>query len=90
MSYTEEEYQEYLEYSKKQAKKPKPKLPKLTRKQWEKLDIQYANTPPLTDSMSASGEHYILIHLLNEFGFHPHSREEAMELTEELLSNGWK
>jgi hypothetical protein len=63
---------------------------KLTREQWEMLDVQYANTPPLEESFSASGEHYILINLLNRFGFYPHSREEAMELTEELLSNGWQ
>jgi len=63
---------------------------KLTRQQWEMLDVQFSNTPLLTDSLSASGEHYILISLLNRFGFHPHSREEAMELAEELLSYGWQ
>ena len=63
---------------------------KLTREQWEKLDIQYSNTPGLFDVFSASGEHYILVALLNKFGYHPHSREEAIELAQELLSNGYE
>ncbi len=64
-------------------------MKKLTQEQWCMLDVQYDKTPPLTDSFSASGEHYILIHLLNKFGFYPHSREEAMDLTERLLANGY-
>jgi hypothetical protein len=63
---------------------------KLKRSQWERLDIQYARTPSLGDSMAASGEHYLLVALLNEFGYYPHSREETMELAEELLANGWE
>jgi len=63
---------------------------KLTREQWEALDIQYSNTPGLFDVFSASGEHYILVALLNKFGYHPHSREEAIELAQELLSNGYE
>ncbi len=53
------------------------------------MDAQYQRTPPLTDSVSASGEHYILFALLNRFGFRPNSREAAMELAEELLAEGW-
>lgn len=62
----------------------------LTQEQWEQLYTQYENTPGLNDSFSASGEHYILISLLNRFGYHPHSREEAMELSEDLLAKGYK
>ena len=62
---------------------------KLTRPQWEALDIQFSRTPGLADSFSASGEHYILISLLNKFGYHPTSREQAIKLAERLLSNGW-
>lgn len=62
----------------------------LSRSQYEQLDCQYANTPSLDDGFSASGEHYILVHLLNEFGYHPHSREEAFEITEKLLTEGWQ
>ncbi|OGO74604.1 MAG: hypothetical protein COS37_06215 [Anaerolineae bacterium CG03_land_8_20_14_0_80_58_20] len=62
---------------------------KLARQQWEALDIQFSRTPGLADSFSASGEHYILVSLLNQFGYHPTSREEAIKLAERLLSNGW-
>jgi hypothetical protein len=63
--------------------------PRLTREQYIALDIQYQRTPPLADGVSASGEHYILFYLLNQFGFYPNSREAAMELAEELLAEGW-
>jgi len=63
--------------------------PRLLKWQYDELNIQYARTPPLSDGVSASGEHYILFHLLNQFGFRPWSREEAMELAEELLAEGW-
>ena len=64
-------------------------MKKLTKEQWGMLDVQYDRTPPLTDSFSTSGEHYILIHLLNKFEYYPHSRKEAMELAERLLANGY-
>jgi len=63
---------------------------KLTRAEWDELDIQYSNTPGLDDVFSASGEHYLLIAVLNRLGYFPHSREEALEITEELLSNGYE
>ncbi len=65
------------------------RTPRLTRDQYLEPDAQYQRTPPLSDGNSASGEHYILFMLLNKLGFHPHSREEAMELAEELLAEGW-
>ncbi len=64
--------------------------PRLRKWQYDELNIQYARTPPLSDGVSASGEHYILFHLLNQFGFYPNSREQAMELAEQLLSEGWQ
>jgi len=66
------------------------RVPRLLKWQYDELNIQYQNTPPLSDGFSASGEHYILFHLLNQFGFRPNSREEAMELAEELLAEGWR
>jgi hypothetical protein len=63
---------------------------KLTRAQWDELNVQYMNTPGLSDGFMASGEHYILVAILNKFGYHPMSREEVMELAEELLSMGWE
>lgn len=62
--------------------------PRLTREQYIALDIQYQRTPSLSDSVSASGELYILLYLLNQFGFRPNSREAMLEL-EELLAEGW-
>jgi hypothetical protein len=64
-------------------------MKKLTRAQWQQLDAQYSQTPPLDDHFAATGEHWILINLLNRFGFNPRSREAAMDLTERLLSNGY-
>ncbi len=63
---------------------------KLTREEWDELDIQYSNTPGLADVFSASGEHYLLVAVLNRLGYYPHSREEALQITEELLSNGYE
>jgi hypothetical protein len=63
---------------------------KLTRTQYIDLDNQYARTPSLSDSFMPSGEHYILMGMLNSWGFYPHSREESMDLAQELLSRGWK
>jgi len=65
-------------------------MKKLTYDEWVKLDVQYTNTPALSDGWSATGEHYLLISVLNELGYHPHSREEAMETAERLLLNGYK
>ena len=65
------------------------KQPRLKHWQYNELDAQYAQTPALSDGWSASGEHYQLVHLLNQFGLHPNSREQAMELTEELLAEGY-
>ncbi len=64
--------------------------PRLLKWQYDELNAQYAITPPLTNGVAASGEHYVLFNLLNRFGFHPRSREEAMELAEELLAEGWR
>lgn len=62
---------------------------KLTKTEWEALDVQYSRTPSVDDNFSASGEHYILIYLLNSFGFYPGSAEDALELAEMLLSGGY-
>ena len=64
--------------------------PRLVKWQYDELNAQYGNTPPLHDGWSASGEHYLLFGLLKTFGFNPLSREEAMDLAEELLAEGWR
>lgn len=62
---------------------------KLTRLQWERLNDQLQRTPDPDEGSPASGEHYMLVAILNQLGFHPTSRREAIKLAERLLSNGW-
>ncbi len=62
---------------------------KLTRDQWYELDDQFSRTPEHPEAESAPGEHLKLIALLNRFGFHPMSKQEAMKLAGELLQQGW-
>jgi hypothetical protein len=71
---------------------------KLTRSQWEQLDDQMSRVPPETDPEGVPGEHTLapsaragvhLIALLNQFGFSPMSKQEALRLAEQLLEAGW-
>ncbi len=62
---------------------------KLTRPQWEQLDDQMNRTPSETDRDGVPGEHMHLIALLNQFGFTPMSKQEALGLAEQLLKAGW-
>ena len=62
---------------------------KLTREQWERLNDQFQRTPDPNEGSSASGEHYMLNFILNQLGYHPMSRREAIRIAERLLSNGW-
>ena len=64
-------------------------LPKLSRQQWERLNDQFQRTPDPNEGASASGEHYMLNFILNQIGYYPMSRREAIKLAERLLSNGW-
>ena len=64
-------------------------LKKLTEQQYFELQDQFDRTPGLHDGVMASGEHYILVALLNTFGYRPRSRQEAIELAQELLANGY-
>ncbi len=61
----------------------------LTRSQWEQLDDQMSTTPSETDPDGVPGEHMHLIALLNQFGFSPISKQEALRLAEQLLEAGW-
>jgi len=62
---------------------------RLTRDQWYELDNQFSRTPEQPDAESVSGEHLKLIALLNRFGFHPMSKQEAINMTAELLAMDW-
>ena len=64
-------------------------LKKLTQQQYFELQDQFDRTPGLHDGVMASGEHYILVALLNTFGYRPRARQEALELAQELLANGY-
>ena len=61
------------------------KLRVLTEKERDELSTQFDKTPNPTESFAPSGEHYILTAILNKLGYHPHSREEAWKLSNELL-----
>jgi hypothetical protein len=63
---------------------------KLTRDQWYELDEQFNRTPEHPDDEGVPGQHFKLIALLNRFGFHPMSKQEAMRLAGELLEQGWE
>jgi hypothetical protein len=64
-------------------------LKRLTEEQYFALQDQFDRTPGLHDGILASGEHYLLVALLNKFGYRPHSRREAIEIAQELLANGY-
>jgi hypothetical protein len=53
---------------------------KLIRPQWERLNDQFQRTPDPDEGASASGEHYMLTYILNQLGYHPMSRREAIKL----------
>ena len=67
----------------------KPMPTKRTRLQWEQLDEQMSRTPSETGPDGVPGEHVPLIALLNQFGFNPISKKEALRIAEQLLEAGW-
>ena len=71
---------------------------RLAHARWEQLDDQMSLTPSETDPDGVPGEHTLapsaragvqLIALLNQFGFSPMSKQEALRLAEQLLEAGW-
>lgn len=62
----------------------------ITEDQYFDLQAQYERTPAPADSFSPSGEHYRLVSVLNHLGFYPMSKEEAWDLAEQVLANGWQ
>ena len=62
----------------------------LTQNQWNQLDYQYQNTPDLADGNMASGEHYLLVSVLNGLGYYPNSRADIMDTAERVLANGYQ
>lgn len=64
--------------------------PCLLKWQYDELNAQYGNTPPIAEGTGEGGQHCILMNLLNGFGFIPNSRDEAMQIADELLAEGWR
>lgn len=60
----------------------------LTMPEYVKLACQLEHTPPLSDN-SGSGQHMVLVSVLNALGFNPRGKAEAMELAEKLVNNGY-
>ena len=61
-------------------------LKKLDYDDWKKLYNQLEVTPsPFDAPFSGTGEHYILVSLLNRFGYNPRSREDAQEQLQHYL-----
>ncbi|MCB9136585.1 MAG: hypothetical protein H6636_14265 [Anaerolineales bacterium] len=82
-----EEYQEVMEAADKAPLPPEQNCPfKLTRAQWDELQAQFERTPALGDTWAPSGEHYILVALLNRWNLFPATAEDALELAEFLLT----
>lgn len=57
---------------------------KLTRDEWYQLDDQMSRTPEEPGGQGEPGQHFILIALLNKFGFAPNSKWAAMKLAQQL------
>ena len=86
-SVSPEEYQEVMEEAGKAPLPPDQNCPfKLTRAQWDELQAQFERTPALGDTWAPSGEHYVLVALLNRWNLFPKTAAEALELAAFLLT----
>jgi len=84
---SESEYRELLSEAEAAGAPPEADCPfKLSRSQWDELQAQFERTPALGDTWAPSGEHYILVHLLNDWNIFPKSAAEALEIAEFLLT----
>jgi len=62
----------------------------LTADEFYQLQAQFEKTPAPGDSWGASGEHFILVMMLNNMGFTNFSGKwGALKLAERLLCNGY-
>lgn len=59
---------------------------RLTKRQYRQLQQIWERLPDLSETFSATGVHYELVQLLNEFGFHPVDSFDAVHKAEELLT----
>lgn len=60
---------------------------RLTQQQYDQLNRLFEQIQMTSSDYSASGLHYVLIALLQGFGFTPYNSYDAIQLAEELLSS---
>ncbi len=59
---------------------------KLTTRQYRQLQRLWERIPDPTETFSATGVHYELVQMLNDFGFSLVDSFDAVELAEQLLT----
>lgn len=67
--------------------------PKLTREQYEMVENQFFVTPDTRRGdcdLTATGEHYMLIHTLGLVGVRAYSREEALDEAEKIIDGEYE
>lgn len=66
-------------------------LKRLSADAWKQVYNQLEITPsPFNAQHSGTGQHAVLISLLNRLGYNPRSREDAIDLAEELIALGYE
>lgn len=65
------------------------RIRKLTESEYFELQAQFDVTPGPGDIVSATGEHYRLVHILNKIGYRESNKWQALKLAERLLANGY-
>ena len=65
------------------------KLRKLTEDEYIMLENLMENVPDPNETYTATGWHYELTALLQQFGYRPIGRFEAYELAQQLLEMGY-
>ena len=72
-------------------------MPKNTREkndpveenEYFELQGLYDEVPPPADSFGASGLHYQLVFMLQQFGYSPRDKEDAYDMATNLLTTQW-
>lgn len=67
--------------------------PKLTREKYEMIENQYFVTPDTRKfdyDLTATGSHYMLMHILNQVGVRVYTREEALDEAEKIINGEYE
>ena len=81
------EYEELVRANEAATEEAWCKRYRLNKRDYQRLQIQFDKTPDPSES-SASAEHMIAMHLLNQLGHRTSSRGEAWHLMQRLLACG--